>query len=600
MKNFKISLPPSVLCDFYKISHKDLYPKGTELIYSTLTPRSNKYLPVANGAVVFGIQAFIKKYLIDYFNDNFFSRPKQDVVDEYVRVIKFTLGVQNPDASHIAKLHDLKYLPIKIKVLKEGTIAPIKVPVLTIENTDKDFFWLTNYLETIISTQVWQPMTSATIAYQYRKLLDEYAIKTTGTTDGVGFQGHDFSMRGMSSLESAMASGAGHLLSFDGTDTIPAILYHEGYYNANIENELVGTSIVATEHSIQSALTLADGDRDEYNAYKYLITKACPSGFMSIVSDTYDFWRVVGDVLPRLKEDIMKRDGKVVIRPDSGVPEDILCGLNLNHYDIDWDSSRFHDEDGEGEMFVAYNNKEQEDLYEEINDIVFDLWRDTQNSDLDEGADNFKFVVKSKDGKFFNVNASIDRYGYYEVTTIEKISFYLSKNEASELELKGLIESLWDIFGGTVTEQGYKILDSHIGAIYGDSITLERAETILKRLEAKGFASTNVVLGIGSFTYQHVTRDTLGFALKATYAIINGEERMLFKDPKTDDGTKRSQRGRVVVFKNPNNDQITYVDGLNKEKEESMSDVNLLETVFENGELKREQSLSEIRQILHG
>lgn len=581
MTNYKISLPPSVLCDFYKVSHKDLYPKGTELIYSTLTPRSNKYLPVANGAVVFGIQAFIKKYLIDFFNENFFNRPKQDVVNEYVRVIKFTLGVENPDASHIAKLHDLKYLPVKIKVLKEGTIAPIKVPVLTIENTDKDFFWLTNYLETIISTQVWQPMTSATIAYQYRKSLNEYALKTTGTTDGVGFQGHDFSMRGMASLESAMASGAGHLLSFDGTDTIPAILYHEGYYNANIENELVGTSIVATEHSIQSALTPADGDRDEFEAYKYLITEACPSGFMSIVSDTYDFWKVVGDILPRLKDDIMKRDGRVVIRPDSGVPEDILCGKKIEE---------------------VTKSKYVTDL-EVAKEVMKDWLVETVDEETPHGEHGEEYPVGEFkfDGKYYRIKLDImwnrhdKQYYYMDGVSISSFEEFTPTNEDL-----GLIESLWNIFGGTVTEQGYKVLDTHIGAIYGDSITLERAKTIVERLEAKGFASTNVVLGIGSYTYQHVTRDTLGFAMKATYAIINGEERMLFKDPKTDDGTKRSQRGRVVVFKNPNNGQITYVDGLNQEKEESMSDVNLLETVFENGKLVRDQSLSEIRQILHG
>src|SRR5690606_28557332 len=118
----------------------------------------------------FGIQAFVKKYLIDYFNDHFFNRPKQDVIAEYKRLVKFTLGDENPDASHLEELHDLGYLPIELKALREGTIAPIKVPVLTVENTDKRFFWLTNYLETIISTEIWQPMTSATISHQYRKL----------------------------------------------------------------------------------------------------------------------------------------------------------------------------------------------------------------------------------------------------------------------------------------------------------------------------------------------------------------------------------------------------------------------------------------------
>lgn len=582
MKTSKINLPSTLLCDFYKVSHKDLYPKNTEVIYSTFTPRSNKYFPIANGAVVFGIQAFVKKYLIEYFNESFFSRTKQEVLDEYIRVIKFTLGVSDPDASHIGKLHDLGYLPIKISALKEGTIAPIKVPVLTVENTHKDFFWLTNYLETLISTEIWLPMTSATTAYHYRKLLNEFAIKTTGGTDGVDYQLHDFSMRGMASLESAMASGAGHLLSSYGTDTIPAILYHEEYYNANIEKELVGASIIATEHSIQSALTSADGDRDEYDAYKYLITEACPQGFMSIVSDTYDFWKVVGEVIPRLKNEIMSRDGKVVIRPDSGNPVDIICGNNI--------------EDITSYGFI----KNLDDAKSYMKDSIAETERDEtphgEHGDCNPSGE-FKY-----DGKYYRMVLDImwDRYDkqyyYMDEVDIESFEEFTPTNEDL-----GLIESLWNIFGGTVTPQGYKVLDSHIGAIYGDSITLERAKQIVSRLEAKGFASTNIVLGVGSYTYQHVTRDTLGFAMKATYAVIDGEERMLFKDPKTDDGTKRSQRGRVTVFKDGEGN-IHYVDGLNlateKAGEESIS--NMLETVFEDGELKRDQSLVEIRQILHG
>lgn len=491
----KTIFPSTLICDFYKVSHREQYPEGTEVVYSTWTPRSNKYFPKADKVVTFGIQAFIKKYLINYFNEHFFNRSKEEVSEEYQRVIKYTLGLENVDATHIEELHDLGYLPIKINALKEGTLAPIKVPMLTIENTNPKFFWLTNYLETLMSTEIWQPMTSATIAYTYRKLLGDYAIKTTGSTQGVEFQGHDFSMRGMGALESAISSGAAHLLSFVGTDTIPSILYHEEYYNADIEKELVGTSIPATEHSVMCSY----GETDEFELFKHLMTNVYPSGFFSVVSDTWDFWKVVGEYLPKLKETVLSRDGRVVIRPDSGDPVKILIG--------------------------------------------------------DEDATN-------------------------------------------ELVRKGLIECLWDIFGGTVTEQGYKVLDGHIGAIYGDSITVERAEAIVKGLEEKGFASTNVVFGIGSFTYQHNTRDTFGFAMKATYAVVNGEERFLFKDPKTDDGTKKSQRGRVHVYEQ--NGEIKFLDGLNAGVIVKHPYPELLETVFEDGKLIRNQSLSEIRNILLG
>jgi len=576
----KTIFPASLLCDFYKVSHMNQYPEGTEAIYSTFTPRSNKYFPQANGAVVFGIQAFVKKYLIEYFNTHFFNRPLADVVAEYVRYIKFTLGVENPNASHIEDLHNLKHMPIRLKALKEGTIAPIKTPVFTMENTNPKFFWVTNYLETLASAEIWQPMTSATTAYQYRKLLNEFAIKTTGSTDGVEFQCHDFSARGMAGLEAGASSGAGHLLSSVGTDTISAIAHLEEYYNANIENETVGVSIPATEHSVMSASTDADS-RDEFAMFKRLITEVYPTGFFSVVSDTYDFWKVVGDILPRLKDDIMKRDGRVVIRPDSGVPEDILCGKKI--------------EEVKKSKYV--------NTLEDAKEVMKDWLEEMVDEETPHGEHGEEYPVGEFkfDGKYYRIKLDImwnrhdKQYYYMDGVSISSFEEFTPTNEDL-----GLIESLWNIFGGTVTEQGYKVLDTHIGAIYGDSITLERAKTIVERLEAKGFASTNVVLGIGSYTYQHVTRDTLGFAMKATYAIINGEERMLFKDPKTDDGTKRSQRGRVVVFKNPNNGQITYVDGLNKEKEDSMSDVNLLETVFENGKLVRDQSLSEIRQILHG
>lgn len=554
-------LPSTLLCDFYKTSHKAVYPKGTEIIYSTFTPRSNKYFPIANEVVVFGIQGFVKKYLVDYFNENFFKRLKNEVVNEYNRIIKFTLGEQYVDSGHIEKLHDLGYLPIKLKALKEGTLAPIKVPVMTIENTHSDFFWLTNYLETLISTEIWQPMTSATISHQYRKLFDEYAIKTTGSTDGVDFQGHDFSLRGMSSLESGMTSGAGHLLSFTGTDTIPAILYHEKYYNANVENELVGTSIPATEHSVMSAGTSADGNRDEYETFKRIITEVYPEGFVSIVSDTYDFWKVVTETLPQLKEEIMNRNGRLVIRPDSGNPVDILCGKNLPEFDDIEDA------------FAEYELGFSHDAKLMINDECTSY---KESYEVRVGNKVVTLQFKAYDSEY-----EIDIY-----------QDYTSRNITAED--KGLIECLWETFGGNITDQGYKVLDSHIGAIYGDSITYERAKEICERLENKGFASTNVVYGIGSYTFQYNTRDSFGFAMKATYAVINGEEKLLFKDPKTDDGTKRSQRGKVKVYES--NGSISCIDGLFNESDYSD---DLLEDVFVDGKLVRDQSLTDIRAVLN-
>ena len=483
MKNLSAML----LCDFYKIAHRSMYPQKTEVVYSTWTARTSRLLDV-NSVVHFGPQAFIKEFLIDFFNDNFFGRPKVDVVAEYSRIIKNTLGVANPDVSHIEALHDLGYLPLKIKSLPEGSVVPLRVPSMTIQNTDARFFWLTNYIESLMSAQLWQASTSATIAREYRKFFEKYAKETVGDTGFVQFQGHDFSFRGMSSLESAVLSGMGHLLSFVGTDTVPAIQGAEEYYGADVEKELVGCSIPASEHSIQCAY----GDDLKY--FTELLTRVHPTGFVSIVSDGYDLWDVLTRVVPTLKDTILARDGKVVIRPDSGDPVKIVIG---------------------------------------------------------------------------------------------------NPQGATEAERKGVIELLWDTFGGTVSPQGYKVLDAHIGCIYGDAITRTRAKDICEGLKAKGFASTNMVYGIGSYTYQYNTRDTFGFAMKSTLCVIDGKEIQIFKDPVTDNGVKKSAKGAVRVT--AVGDTLKYEDQLTLAESEQGT---LLQDVFVDGKLLINETFSGIRNRL--
>lgn len=506
----KTVTPATLLCDFYKVSHRPQYPDNTEVVYSTWTPRTSR-IPGIGEVVAFGFQGFIKEYLIDYFKEHFFSRPQAEVVAEYVRYIKFALGEPNPDFRHIADLHDLGFLPVLIKAVPEGSSVPIRMPMLTIENTDPRFFWVTNYLETLISCSIWQPSTSATLAKAYRKILDAWAAKTSSMPGFVQFQGHDFSMRGMGALGAACTSGAGHLLSFTGTDTIPAIAYLEAYYGADIEHELVGCSIPATEHSVMCA----GGADDEFGTYERLITKVYPTGFVSIVSDTWDLWHVLTDTIPKLKDKIMARDGKVVIRPDSGDPVDIICGN--------------------------------------------EVW--TNQADYEKHKD--------LDGR-------------------------------AHPAIRGVIEILWETFGGTINDKGYKELDPHIGAIYGDAITLDRTEEICRRLAAKGFASTNIVLGIGSFTYQYNTRDTFGFALKSTHAKIDGVEHNIFKDPATDDGTKKSATGRVAVVPDPAAPgQLRLVDGLNITEEYNARHYNLLQPIFRDGVVWNEVTLQGVRNVIH-
>jgi len=567
---------PLLLVDYYKTEHHRMLPEGTTMIYSNFTPRKSR-IPGIDKVVFFGLQHFCLEYLIKEFDKLFFH--KQDIENEVERlgglqgvdsktltiikliykssVIKEYQKHIPVDTKHIEALWDLGYLPIEIKAVPEGTLVPIGVPCFTIKNTHPDFAWLTNYLETLISTMMWQPITSATIAYEYKKVLSKYALETTGSSEFVQWQGHDFSMRGMSSIESAILSGMGHLTSFTGTDTIPAIYQLEESYGAT---GLIGASVPATEHSVMCMGT----KEAEVDTFKRLLD-LYPTGILSVVSDTWNLWEVLTVHLPQIKDQILSRDGKLVIRPDSGDPVDILCGVEY------------------------YQNT---------------------------------------DGKYY-----YKRGGQLK--------------EVPEPERKGVIELLWDLFGGKVNEYGYKELDPHIGAIYGDSITLERAAQICERLKAKGFASTNVVLGIGSYTYQYNTRDTFGFAMKATYGeVLNvptvkvkkagGEEveiafdrsnpkhldlikatysltgredlvetREIYKDPITDDGTKRSKKGLLQVFNNywdthpamqkfDGTDELKVNDQCTWEQENG----GLLETVFKNGELVRTTTLEEIRERL--
>jgi nicotinamide phosphoribosyltransferase len=496
-----MKMNPMLLTDFYKLGHRLQYPEGTEKIYSTFTPRGSRVEGV-DEVVFFGLQGFMKEYLIEYFNDNFFNKSKDEIVADFKRTVKFTLGDNCADSTHIEELHDLGYLPIKISAVPEGTKVPLRVPMFTIENTMPKFFWVTNFLETFMSACMWKPTTSATITDLYKNICVEWGTKTADDLGYIQFQCHNFSMRGLSGFDDLLTNGMAHLTSFVGTDTIPAIVYAEKYYNANIEKELVGCSIPATEHSVQCTY----GDDKKY--FSDMINKVYPSGLVSIVSDGYDYWKMLTEVLVELKDDIMSREGKVVIRPDSGDPVEIICGINIDK----------------------------------------------------ENSKSRNFVGR---------------------TAVEK----------------GSIEVLWELFGGTINSKGYKVLDPHIGLIYGDAITPDRAKKIFRRLEVKGFSAENIVFGVGSYSLGFHTRDTFGMALKSTYAVVNGEEKLIFKDPKTDDGTKKSQRGLVAVVKSPIGN-IHYEDGLDLKTKNSMKSRDLLEVVFENGKIIKETSLAEIRERL--
>lgn len=492
-----MKMNPILAIDGYKVSHRAQYPQGTTQVYSNFTPRSDRFFssPVADGKLVFfGLQGFLRWFMVDLFNEAFFARPQEDVVNEYKAVMDSYLGKDAVPVDHIRALHNLGYLPLHIKSLDEGSTVPMKVPVLTITNTRDEFFWLVNYLETVLSAELWKASTNATIAHHYRKVCEQWAVKTCCDMSHLDFQCHDFSFRGMAGLQDTMQAGAGHLLSFKGTDSIPSLLYARDHYTAG-EDYFIGASIPATEHSV-----MCMGEKEhEIETFRRLIADLYPQGFVSIVSDTWDYWRVITEYTRELKQIILGREGRVVFRPDSGDPVAILCGTGA-------------DDDTRGDRSP---------------------------------------------------------------------------------EEKGSVEVLWEIFGGTVNEKGYKVLDPHVGLIYGDSITLARADEILRRLEAKGFASSNVVFGVGSFTYQYNTRDTFGFAMKATWGAVNGEGRMIFKEPKTDSGLKRSARGLLRVERDARG-ELQLHDEQTWEQEKTGE----LKTRFLDGKLYNVDHFEQIRQRL--
>lgn len=330
MKNIN----PLELTDSYKISHAGFEFPGTEIIYSNLTPRTSKYFNVppeifGGKAVFFGLQYFIKHVLIELFDTEFFNKPKNEIISVFKRRCDTHLGKDNIKMDRFGKLHDLGYLPIVIKALPEGSKVPMKVPFLTIKNTHAEFAWLTNYLETILSNTLWKPTTSATMIYEYKKIINRYAIETLGNANNTQFSIHGFECRGMNLYQDAALAGAGVLLSTWGTDTLIAIDTLEKYYNANAEKEIIGLSVPASEHACTS---LGSSVENEFDFFKRCITEYYPKGIVSIVSDTYDYFKFITEYASALKEEILNRPvnelglSKVVFRPDSGDQVKVICG----------------------------------------------------------------------------------------------------------------------------------------------------------------------------------------------------------------------------------------------------------------------------------
>ena len=578
---------PLLLIDFYKATHAEQYPEGIKYIYSPGTCRISRLSDV-DEVTYFGGQAFAKEYLIKAFNESFFNRSEEEVIAEYNRVLTYTLGKGAYNDEKIRNLHRLGYLPIALYTIPEGMSTKIGVPQNVFVNTHPDFAWLTNTLETAYSSFIWHIQISVEVGKRYRKIVEKYKDLTCEDEVRVAKLLGDFSMRGQHSPESAIKSSAGWLLSFLNTATVPAIMWLEDNYNCDVTKEEVGYGAISTEHSVMCSNFSVDGD--EVTHIKRLLTEVYPNHSFSMVSDSYDFWNLVTNILPQCKAEIEAHNGYLAIRSDSGDPVEIMAGKKINYY-------------------KPYDEEEATRLF---SDVVFteDWLKEYAFEDniIDDKKLYFDFL-----GKFYEVSVSPSwssergSWTYCEYEFVDTYDIEWRECERTP-EIMGLIWTLDQIFGHTVNSKGYKVLPPYIKGLYGDSITPQRCEEIYERLAAQGYAINNISLGVGSFSFMCLettkygnsnfspyTRDTFGYAIKATY----GEDKdnnpvMIYKQPKAL-SWKKSHKGCIIVSE----DGQSYIDGLTFEEAHGKEVNNLLQKVFENGKMVKETSLKEIRNRLY-
>ncbi len=448
--------------DVYKLGHMEQYPDDITKIYSYLHTRSDKkYQEI----VMFGLQ-----YFLNHLSMGLTSYDAEEF-DAYYQSI---FGIETPERvrKKIAALVDLPHLPLEIKAHDEGRVLPAKTVLMTVTNTHPDFAWVVGFFEAYL-LHMWYPITVASASRKYYKLVKKYAELTCDNLDHVPYAVHDFGYRGVSSNESAQIGGAAHLLHFRGSDTLLALKFiHENY------NEPLGThiasSVPASEHSVMCSY----GRECEQQAFERMLD-LYPTGIVSIVCDTYNCYDAITVIGRNLKDRILAREGKVVFRPDSGNPIDVICGDRMCH------------PDGNGAR-----------------------------------------------------------------------------------EFRGCLELLGTIFGYTVNSKGFKVLNPKVGLIYGDGMYLENFENILARMEASGWATSNLVIGVGGLLLQSHSRDDLGFSMKATYIErADGSKYGIQKDPITDPG-KKSYKGLLRVMHD------FYVLDEQDWEEESRTE---LTTVFKDG-----------------
>lgn len=460
-----------LLADAYKYSHYKLYYPGTTKIYSYLESRGGEF----GETVFYGLQYFLKEYL----QGQAFSKGD---LDEATPILNGVFGrdavFNRENFEYILKEHGGR-LPVRIKAVPEGTVVPVHNVLMTIENTDPKCFWLTNFLETLLM-QIWYPGTVATLSREVRQVVEQYYNQTASESSraGIDFVLNDFGFRGVSSVESAGLGGSAHLINFRGSDTVFASAFAQRYYNTST---VYGMSVPATEHSIMTLLG-KEGERDVMAN----VLNAYPDGILSVVSDSYNIFHAVSELWGgEFKNQILNRDGVLVIRPDSGDP----------------------------------------------------------------------------------------------VATLLKV-----------------FSILFDKFDFTVNEKGYKVLPPQVRVIQGDGVEYASIVKIYETLTKNGISAENLVLGMGGALLQKVNRDTQKFALKCSYAEVNGKEVNVKKSPVelNENGEmiqsfKVSKGGRLKLIREGNR-FTTVSENTHADKKDE------LVTVFENGEIKKEYTFEQVRE----
>lgn len=448
---------PILLTDSYKVSHAKQYPPGTQKVYSYFESRGGKF----PATVFFGLQAILERH---------FLRPVTTGDIQEAEEL-FSKHLSSPAFNragweHIVAVHGGR-LPVSIKAVPEGTVVPTGNVLMTVENTCPECYWVTNYIETLL-VQVWYPTTVATLSREAKISIAANLMETSGSLAGLEFKLHDFGCRGVSSMESAGLGGLAHLVNFQGTDTVPALVYGRRYY----DEDMAGLSIPAAEHSTITSW----GKEHEVDAFRNMLD-TYPVGPVAVVSDSYDIYKACREHWGKtLRDKVLGRDGFLVVRPDSGEPT--------------------------------------------------------------------KVVVE-------------------------------------------VLEILGEAFGFTVNSYGYKVLDPHIRVIQGDGVNLDSIRAILKAMKEAGWSGENLAFGMGGALLQQVNRDTCKFAFKASYAVVAGDGRDVFKEP-VDAPWKASKKGRLMLIRGGDGEFMTLRENDNEYP-------NFLVEVYRDGKIVNRSSFKQVR-----